>query len=115
MRYQNPYVWLVFISALDVYLTALVLYWWTGHEMNPIAAAIIEHMGFAWTIVFKFAIITLVIVICEIVGRGNDRTGRRLAYAAVVIAAIPVAYSFALLFKSEPPIHTIDSIQFALL
>ena len=115
MRYQNAYVWLVFVSALDVFLTMLVLYWWTGREVNPIAAAIISHMGFGWTIVFKFALIVLVIVICEIVGRYNDRTGRRLAIAAVVISAVPVAYSFALLFKAEPPIETTTPVQFALL
>lgn len=115
MRYQNSYVWLVFVSALDVFLTMLVLYWWTGGEVNPIAAAIIRHMGFGWTIVFKFALIVLVIVICEIVGRYNDRTGRRLAIAAVIISAVPVAYSFALLFKAAPPIETTTPVQFALL
>ena len=115
MRYQNAYVWLVFVSALDVFLTMLVLFWWTGREVNPIAGAIIDHMGFAWTIVFKFALIILVIVICEVVGRRNDRTGRSLAIAAVMISAIPVVYSFALLFKAAPPIHTTTPIQIALL
>ena len=104
MRYQNTYVWLVFVSALDVFLTMLVLFWWTGRELNPIADAIIQHMGFTWTIAFKFALIVLVIVICEIVGRYNDRTGRKLAVAAVIISAAPVAYSFALLFKAPPAV-----------
>lgn len=115
MRYQNTYVWLIFVSALDIFLTILVLFWWTGREVNPIADAIIKHMGFTWTIVFKFALIILVIVICEVVGRRDDRTGRRLAIAAVVISAIPVAYSFALLFKAAPPIDTTTPIQIALL
>ncbi len=115
MRYQNAYVWLVFVSALDIFLTILVLYWWTGREVNPIAAAIISHMGFGWTIVFKFALIVLVIIICEIVGRFNDRTGRRLALAAIMISVFPVAYTFGLLFKTEPPIETTTPIQIALL
>ncbi|MGB2984528.1 MAG: DUF5658 family protein, partial [Phycisphaerae bacterium] len=78
------------------------LYVWTGHEVNPLADAIIKHMGFNWTIVFKLALIVLVIVICEVVGRRNDRTGRKLAIAAVVISAVPVAYTFALLFRASP-------------
>jgi len=114
MRYQNAYVWLVFVSALDLFLTMLVLFWWTGREVNPIADAIIRHMGFGWTIVFKFALIVLVIVICEVVGRRNDRTGRMLAMVAIMISAFPVAYTFALLFKAPPPFHTSTPIQFAL-
>jgi hypothetical protein len=113
MRYQNEYVWLIFVSALDVFLTMLVLFWWTGREVNPIAAAVIAHMGFGWMIVLKFALIVLVVIICEIVGRKSDRAGRRLAVAAVVISAFPVVYSFALLFKAEPPIDTTSPIQVA--
>lgn len=84
-------------------MTILVLYVWKGHEVNPLAATIIKHMGFRWTIVFKFALIMLVIVICEVVGRVNDRRGRSLALAGIVIGAIPVAYTFGLLFKAGPP------------
>ncbi len=99
MRYQNSYVWLVFVSALDLILTMLVIYIWKGHEVNPIAATIIQHMGFRWTIAFKLGIILLVIIICEVVGRREDRAGRRLAIAAVVVSALPVIYTFALLFQ----------------
>lgn len=104
MRYQNAYVWLVFVSALDVFLTMLVLYVWKGHEVNPMAKAIIAHMGFQWTIAFKFGLIVFVIVICEVVGRKSDRAGRQLSIVAVVISAIPVAYTFALLFRAEPAV-----------
>jgi len=103
MRYQNAYVWLVFVSVLDVYLTLLVLCLWKGHEVNPLAALIIAHMGFRWTAVFKLALILLVIIICEVVGRADDRTGRILAAVAIVIGAIPVTYTFALLFRETPP------------
>ncbi len=99
MRYQNSYVWLVLVSALDVMLTLVVLVGLDGYEVNPVAAAVIHHKGFAWAIVFKFAIVVLVILICEAVGRLEDRTGRTLAKAAVFISALPVAYTFALLFR----------------
>ena len=42
MRYQDTYVWLVLVSALDVMLTMLMLSFWESHEVNPIAAAVID-------------------------------------------------------------------------
>jgi len=104
MRYQNAYVWLVLISFLDILLTFLVLYEWDGQEVNPIAHAIIVQMGFIWAALFKFAIVVLVIIICETVGRRRDRTGRLLSRATVVISALPVAYTFALLLRAGPPV-----------
>lgn len=98
MRYQNAYVWLVLVSSLDVMLTLVVLVAMDGFEVNPIAAAVIDTHGYAWAIVYKFAIVVLVVLICEVVGRMHDRTGRKLARAAVVINSLPVAYTFALLF-----------------
>ena len=102
MRYQNSYVWLVLVSALDVMLTLVVLVGLDGYEVNPVAAAVIHHKGFVWAVVFKFAIVLLVILICEAIGRLDDRTGRALAKAAVLISALPVVYTFALLFRFTP-------------
>ena len=99
MRYQNAYVWLVLVSALDIMLTFVVVVGMSGYEVNPIAAAVIHTKGFAWAIAFKFAIAVFVILICEVIGRHKDRAGRRLAVAAVVINSLPVIYTFALLFR----------------
>ena len=102
MRYQNAYVWLVLVSFLDIILTWLVLNVWAGHEVNPIAQAVIEQWGFTWTAIFKFATVVFVVIICEVIGRRNDRTGRTLAITAVVINALPVAFTFALLLRAAP-------------
>jgi hypothetical protein len=103
MRYPSAYVWLVFASTLDVILTYLVLYYWEGCEANPIAAAVITQKGFSWAIVFKFALVVLSILVCEVVGRFRDRDGRRLAVLCVVIAALPVVYTLTLLSWVPPP------------
>ena len=95
--YPNAYVWLVLVSALDLMLTMLVLFVWEGFEANPVAEAVIEEMGFVWAIVFKFAIVVLVVIICEYIGRRDKRGGQTLAVGAVIINSIPVAYTFALL------------------
>ena len=102
MRYPDAYVWLVLVSALDIMLTMIVLVALDGFEVNPIAADVIERLGYTWAIVFKFAIVVFVIVICEVIGRRDDRAGRRLARAAVVINALPVIYTFFLLFQNRP-------------
>ena len=89
------------VSALDLILTLLVLGVWEGREVNPIAAVVIAEMGYVGAIGFKFAIVVLVIVMCEVVGRQSERKGRAIALAAVVISALPVAYSFGLLLWSS--------------
>ena len=103
MRYQDHYVWLVLVSAMDIILTALVLYVWEGEEANPMAEAIISNMGFGWAILFKFGMMLTAVVVSEVVGRIDDRKGRKLATVAVLINAFPVVYTFALLMKSGPP------------
>ena len=102
MRYQNAYVWLVLLSFLDIMLTYLVLFEWEGGEVNPIAGAVIAHWGFVWTALFKLATVLFAVVICEVIGRRDDRMGRRLAIAAVAINGLAVAYTFVLLLSAGP-------------
>jgi len=80
MLYPDAYVWLVFLSALDVMLTWITLAW-GGMETNALARPIIAHLGLVGIVIFKFALIVLVIVICESVGRRSNRAGRRFATA----------------------------------
>jgi hypothetical protein len=96
MLHPNEYVWLVFVSTLDVMLTWAILQR-GGIEVNPVAALIIGHWGLNGAIAFKFALILFVIVVCEHVGRSRPRTARILARLAVAISALPVAWSLALL------------------
>ena len=102
MRYPDAYTWLVLFSGLDILLTMFVLFLWSGFEVNPIARAVIETMGPYWAILFKLGTVVLVIVICEIIGRRDDRMGRGLAKVFVVMSAIPVAYTFVLLLRAGP-------------
>lgn len=109
MRYQNAYVWILFFASMDVLLTWLILKPNDGstQEVNPIAQAVIKEwggidgFGMAGASVLKFALVVLAIVICEVVGRSNDRKGRCLSWVLAGIAAIPVVWSFALLFSNQ--------------
>ena len=110
MRYQNAYVWLVLVSALDILLTAMVLHTWSGNEVNPVVEAIIHKKGFAWIVPFKLAMCILVIIICEVVGRHRNQLGHRLAVTAVIISAFPVAFTF-LLLRAAGPAPVVEDIS----
>ena len=94
--YPNEYAWLIFVSALDVMLTWIILYT-GGYETNVLADAVVGRFGLPGLVVFKFALVLLVIVICETVGRRKPITGRRLAVASIAITCLPVVVSFTLL------------------
>jgi len=96
MRYQNGYLWLLLLSAVDVIFTWHILRR-GGEELNPVADLIIRTWELPGAVAFKFALVLFVIVSCEIVGRQRDRWGRGLIVTAVVIAAFPVAWSLVLL------------------
>ncbi len=99
VRYPNEYVWLVFVSAMDIIFTLIFLSNFDGNEANPIADLYLQLHGKTGLIVFKFGIIVLVVVACEVVGRSKDRTGRRLARIGVGISALPLLVSFFLMMN----------------
>ncbi|MFM1823886.1 MAG: hypothetical protein RI967_2152 [Planctomycetota bacterium] len=96
MHFQNSYVWLVFVSSLDIMLTWRILDR-GGSEVNPVAALVIDAWGMHGAVAFKFAVMTGVIVMCESLARMRMSAGRFLATAAVAISAAPVAWSLFLL------------------
>lgn len=96
MLYQKAYIWFVLVSALDVMLTWKILQK-GGDEVNPIAREVIELWGFEGAIVFKFAVVIWVVIACELAGRRKPNTGRWLAWTAIALSSLPVAYSLGLL------------------
>lgn len=101
VRYPNAYVWFVFLAALDVMLTYLILHpvlfardlgmtESRGAETNALADWIIERWDVPGMVIFKFVLVVVVVVLCEIIGRRKEETGRRIAEWAVAITAIPV-------------------------
>jgi len=87
--YPTHYVWLVFASALDIMFTWIVLHF-GGWEVNRIAQRVLEQYGLTGIVLFKFALVTLLIVLCELIGRVNHPAGRRLATFAIILTFFPV-------------------------
>lgn len=96
MRYQNEYVWFVFVSSLDIMLTWAILRR-DGEEVNPVARLVIDAWGLPGAIIFKFCLMLFVIVVCEWVGRQRDKVGIRLIRMGIFVSALPVAWSIILL------------------
>ncbi len=76
--YPDHYAWFVLASAMDLLMTGIVLYR-GGAEMNRLAEFVILHFGRGGIVAFKFALVAVILVICEIVGQRRRDLGRRLA------------------------------------
>jgi hypothetical protein len=94
--YGDHYTWFVLVSALDVMLTWVVLHA-GGREANAIAAAVLQRWGLEGMVVFKFALVVFVVVLCEVIGRRNLAAGRRLATWAVALTCVPLVIAVMLL------------------
>ncbi len=97
--YPNCYVWYVLLASLDIMLTGVILAS-GGFELNTIAEAVIDRWSVPGMVVYKFTLVMLVVLICEVIGRQDDRLGRKVAEWSVAITAIPVVLALMqLLFK----------------
>ena len=100
MRYPNEYVWLVFISVIDLIATWIIIVKYDGYEANPLANLIISRFGSTGLVLFKVAIFLFVIFVCEIVGRKSESRGRWLARLGVGISAIPLSVSLFIVLRN---------------
>ena len=98
MLFENLYVWFIFVSSLDIMLTAVVLSF-GGREVNGLAAVALNRFGLPGMVVFKFLLVTFVICICEIVGQKAPKTGRRLAEWAVALTCVPLVLALVQIFR----------------
>lgn len=96
MRFQELYVWLVFVGSLDIMLTWVILRN-GGEEVNPVAKLVIDAWGLNGAIAFKFALTLFVIVACEAIARVRPVTARLLIWFGVLISSFPPVWSIFLL------------------
>jgi hypothetical protein len=99
MLYQRAYKWFVLISAVDIVLTWFILLL-GGREVNLLADAVIAHTGLQGILIYKFCLVVLVVLLCEVIGRRRPQLGRRLARWSIAVTAIPVALSVIQLFSN---------------
>lgn len=90
--FPNAYAWLILVSAMDAMCTWIVLYL-GGVEVNPLANVVLGTRGFLGLVLFKFALVTLVIVFCEHIGRSRPSTALRVASFGILMTCVPVAWA----------------------
>ena len=96
--YPNHYSWIVLASSLDILMTAIVLQL-GGREVNPVAERVIALFGMHGVLVFKFALMGLVIFLCEVIGREQVAWGRRVASLAILVPAIGAMTGYTLIAR----------------
>jgi hypothetical protein len=97
LRFQEEYVWLLFLASMDVMLTWYILERKGGEEVNPVARIVIEAWGLWGAIAFKFSLVLFVIVACEWVIRRRIRSALFLIWVSLLVSVSPVLYSGILL------------------
>ena len=97
MLFPNAYTWLLLFSALDIMLTWVILRR-GGREVNAIAEWVIQRFNLEGMIVYKFVLVLVFVLLCEVVGRLRLSSGRTLSGIGVAIASVPVLWSTWLLF-----------------
>ena len=96
MRFQEHYIWLIFVGSLDIMLTWVILRN-GGEEVNPVAKLVIDMWGLNGAIAFKFALMLFVIVSCEVIARVRPVTATLLIWFGVLVSAFPPVWSVGLL------------------
>jgi len=106
VRHPNLYLWLIFVSALDVILTRVVLFF-GGKEINPVADYVLLNWGRLGMSLFKFLIIGFVIIACEYIATRNPAVSRRLAIISIMISLVPVVWSCIIIIMLilNPPVE----------
>jgi hypothetical protein len=94
LHHPGIYIWYVVFATLDITLTWMILHL-GGAELNAFADWIITRYDIIGTVIYKYALVVLVITICEIVTAAKPRVGRRLAEWSVAITVVPVVVALA--------------------
>ncbi len=105
--YPRTYVAYLALSVADVLITYMVLAE-GGREINLIANWFLQQFDFAGMVVFKFALVGLVLANIEIVGRLRPGAGKLLAVLIVLSGLTPL-----IVVGSQAALHS-PEIQLAL-
>ncbi len=86
------YVAIVLLGAADIALTRLIIAL-GGREVNSLALWVLRHFDIYGLVIYKFALIVVVVLICEAIGRRKPPVATRLAEWAIALTAVPVVVS----------------------
>jgi hypothetical protein len=93
---ESETTWFILLSALDVFVTYLLVRDGRFVEGNPIARYFLNHWGVPGMVYFKFALVAVVVVIVQVIARRRPTVARRLVWFAILVVFGVVCYSLAL-------------------
>jgi len=89
----------ILVSALDVFMTWILLSRRGFVESNPIALYFIEGWGIKGMVYFKFALVAFISVLCQIIAVKKLDVAKRILQFATVLVSCVVLYSLSLLVR----------------
>lgn len=105
VTFQQESLLFILVSALDVYMTYILLSQGTVFmESNPVARFFIAEWGPKGMVYFKFSMVAFVCVLAQIISRQKPQYARWLLQGATALVAIVVVYSLTLLLKHGNPV-----------
>jgi hypothetical protein len=96
-RFLPLHRWFLSLALLDAILTTLVLSR-GGEELNSLARAILETSGLAGMVLFKLALVVLILVLIELIGRRRQSAARMIALLAIAANTVAVTLGATYLF-----------------
>ncbi len=100
-RLANESLLLVVLSACDLFMTYTLL-WRSGafYEANPIAQWFFARWNIAGMTMFKFGLVILIIIACEIIERHRPKVGRAIVLLGCAGALLVTIHGARLLAAS---------------
>lgn len=96
---------LVMVSILDVFMThTLLRQGWNFYESNPVARWFFSRWDMTGMVAFKFLVIAVAIVACEVVERRRPGVGLRIIRLGIVAGAVVAIYGALLLYRHIGPV-----------
>ena len=89
----------ILASALDVFMTYILLRQEGFVESNPIAQYFLNSWGVRGMVYFKFAVVAFVVLLAQVIARWKEETARRLLNFGAAVVAFVVIYSFTLYLR----------------
>jgi hypothetical protein len=94
---ESEIAWLLLVSILDILLTTALLHRGPQFvESNPLAAWFFRRYNVAGLVLYKFVLISAVVVIAELVERIKPGRGRFVLRIGIIAATAVVIYSIML-------------------
>lgn len=98
---ESETAWFVLVSALDIWMTYILLSTTDNIvEGNPIAAFFINRWGPAGMVKFKFALVAFVVIAAQIIAQKKPTTARAILIFGTIVVGFVVIYSAVLFVRS---------------